>query len=194
MKHFLSSMLLIGGLVWYSAAAPQNPTEPPPAGETEIPPSSSSSPTPAGSGPNGSAEHSKNDKTCILHWPMDSPTDNGPDSAAQQCKNICGDAVAKEVESGNTTSVSCISFNQPWQQANGKRNLRLLGNVLTDLTKCALKKGEPITGTPPPTSPPMVSGGNCTCNNPLIDELAETYVEALPIVANVRTPSFVVTS
>lgn len=31
----------------------------------------------------------------------------------------------------------------------------------------------------------MVSGGICSCNNPLIDAMAQTYIEALPIIANV---------
>ncbi len=30
--------------------------------------------------------------------------------------------------------------------------------------------------------------GNCTCNEPLLDQLADTYVNALPIIAEVLAP------
>lgn len=30
--------------------------------------------------------------------------------------------------------------------------------------------------------------GNCTCNEPLLDQLADTYVKALPIIAEVLAP------
>lgn len=43
---------------------------------------------------------------------------------------------------------------------------------------------------PGPGSPAMVSGGNCTCNDPFLDELATTYLEALPIIANVLKRNF----
>lgn len=39
---------------------------------------------------------------------------------------------------------------------------------------------------PGPGSPPMISGGNCTCNDPFLNELATTFLEALPIIANVQ--------
>lgn len=37
------------------------------------------------------------------------------DTSVNQCQNVCGDAVAKQVAAGNTSSISCIAFGIPIQ-------------------------------------------------------------------------------
>ena len=43
--------------------------------------------------------------TCVLFDPPDKI------ATAQMCKNVCGDAVAKQVEAGQIASVTCSAFN-----------------------------------------------------------------------------------
>ena len=56
------------------------------------------------------------------------------------------------------------------------------------MTLTSLKGGKPypLDYLPGPGDPPAVQGGNCTCDNSFINELANDFLSALPIIANVR--------
>jgi hypothetical protein len=47
-------------------------------------------------------------------------------------------------------------------------------------------EGATIMHYPDPGSPPMVCGGHCTCNDPLLNDLATIFLDALPLIANVQ--------
>ena len=47
--------------------------------------------------------------------------------------------------------------------------------------------GEAIPWENPPGSPYTTAPGKCICDNPLINELADAFLEALPAIGQVRS-------
>ncbi|KAF2137350.1 uncharacterized protein K452DRAFT_321890 [Aplosporella prunicola CBS 121167] len=92
----------------------------------------------------------KNANQCLVYNPP-------RDQTIQDCKKICGPAIQKKVESGDTRSTSCLSklpLGAPtWEKAPG-----------TDVE---------------------VAPGKCTCDISFINEAAGDLMKALPIIGEV---------
>lgn len=113
------------------------------------------------------------ENTCVLFVPSD-------DQATQyMCRNVCGDAVAKQVEAGKTGSVTCVSW-IPKGQTNPE-NEKIGGMLYWSI--CIISGSGMLIDDPGATTFP----GKCICNEPFIDELANTFVEALPKIAEVKS-------
>lgn len=97
MKCLLISLLTLRGLLQPSAALPQ------------------ASASASADNPNLESDaRAKNMKSCTLFDPPDR------DTSIMQCQDICGDAVAKSVAAGDTSSISCIAFGDiQWQTFSG---------------------------------------------------------------------------
>jgi hypothetical protein len=194
MRHFLSSSLVIGSLAWYSAALPQPQGSAAPSSTTSasivyFTPSSTQNPAlPPGATSVDAAMNvegiarKQNTNHCIAYYP---PSD-GP-GLMEQCKDVCGNKTAEAAAQGNIPSIMCLDWNQPWQRADGgtQDSSKLL--VPRSVLRLIHRKieGDPTMQRPGPGSPHMVSGGNCTCNEPFMNELATIFLDALPLIANV---------
>lgn len=80
-----------------------------------------------------------------------------PDSKTSlaQCQNVCGEAVAKRFAAGETSSVTCYSFTKGDPQWQ-----HFGGNT-------------------------RAAGATCTCNEPLLEDLAKTFTDAVTAIAEV---------
>ncbi|KAL8828896.1 MAG: hypothetical protein Q9191_002327 [Dirinaria sp. TL-2023a] len=169
MRHYLLSALIIGSIAWHAIALPQSPSAAPSSNPTALPASSGTYSAQAATGTADVEEtdRQENKKICVSYWPEkgDPLDEHNPDGVVQQCMGICGNMTQKTLADGGIHSVSCISH-EGWQPADGG-------------------KPYPPDYIPGPGDPPAVQGGNCTCDNSFIDELANDFLEALPIIANI---------
>jgi len=112
MRHSLFSSVVIGSLAWYSAAfTTRIPLQRTHARTTPI-----ATPTPIAA-PTLSGEETarqQNLNHCVIFWPADLKT------TMLGCKDVCGTKLANDPAAPDIqASQSCISFNQPWQRADG---------------------------------------------------------------------------
>lgn len=105
-----------------------------------------------------------------------------PDASVHQRTEVCGDAVAKKISEGQVGSTTCISNNGEidWQPYFGQYpTIRNSHRVSLSANNDSGSSSDVDNGI-------RVGPGNCSCNLPLINGLAEGFVEALPAVSEVH--------
>lgn len=111
----------------------------------------------------GAEGYLKNKNSCVIFIKKDPNTGKqefvNKEATDKICAGICGESVKQRVEAGDTSSVSCIAF-------------RPTGN--TDPMKEPVQQGDTT-----------LSPGDCTCNDPIMDLVAETYVDAIAATGEV---------
>jgi hypothetical protein len=80
------------------------------------------------------------------------------DASTQSCYNYCKPQVDAAKAAGRTTNYGCLGF-FPNTKDIPWQTISGIGKV---------------------------AGGNCICDNPLVNELADMFIKAMPIIAQVR--------